>query len=86
LHNRFVKIPVHFDDYELYEKGTQFGEWEDKAIEILKEQNFVAFGLHDCYGNYWMPYYEDFLKKIRDLGTFKTMDQVASDIYISSAL
>ena len=86
LQNRLVKIPIHLDDYDLYEKGTHFSEWEYKLIGILKDQNFAAFGLHDCYGNFWMPFYEDFLEKIKDMGNFKTMDQISNDIFLSSTI
>ena len=85
LENRIVKIPILFDDYEMYEKNTDYIDWEKKAISAIKENKFVAFGLHDCYGKFWLPNYKEFLKKIRGLGVLKTMDEVASEIILSSS-
>jgi hypothetical protein len=85
MENRIVKIPILFDDFEMYKKNTQYELWEKKAISRIKENKFVAFGMHDCYGKFWLPYYEHFLKKIRGLGVFKTMDEVAFETILSCA-
>jgi len=85
MQNRIVKIPILFDDFELYNENINFEVWEKKAISSIEENEFIAFGLHDCYDKFWLPRYREFLKKIRGLGAFKTMDEVASDVIFSCA-
>lgn len=85
LENRIVKIPILFDDYDLYKKNMSFEVWEKKAISEIKENKFVAFGLHDCYGEFWLPHYREFLKKIKGLGVSKTMNEVSAETILSYA-
>lgn len=86
LQNRIVKIPVLFDDYGMYKRHKEYEIWEQKAIEMIKQNDFVAFGLHDCYAHYWLPHYRGFLEKIRALGEFKTFNEVANTVFLASTL
>lgn len=85
MQNRIVKIPIFFDDFEMYKHGLKYGEWEQKAIDIIKENDFVAFCLHDCYAHYWLLHYREFLQKIKGLGKLKTLNEVANEVILSSS-
>ncbi|MGH7801700.1 MAG: hypothetical protein ACREOW_13925 [Thermodesulfobacteriota bacterium] len=82
MQNRIVKIPILFDDFEMYKSKVKYEEWEQKAIDRIKQNDFVALGLHDCYAHYWLPYYREFLKKIIGLGKFKTLNEVANEVIL----
>jgi glycosyltransferase involved in cell wall biosynthesis len=86
MQNGIVKIPVLFDDSAMHNNKLRYEEWENMAIETIKSNYFVAFGLHDCYAQYWLPHYGEFLKKISSLGTLRTMNEVAGDVIIGSAV
>lgn len=85
IQNGIIKIPILFDDWEMYKHHVPYEVWEKKAIQWIKENHFVAFSLHDCYSQYWLPHYKEFLKKIRGLGTFKVMDAVANEVFLINA-
>ena len=85
MENSVVKIPVLFDDFPLYKHGMSFAEWESRALQRIAENEFAAFGLHDCYGGFWLPHYRGFLEKLRSLGTLKTFNQVAAEVTLSQA-
>jgi len=80
LENGLVKIPIIFDDFDLYKGRLTYEEWEQRAIGIIEQHQFVAFRLHDCYVPYWLLSYRSFLEKIRGLGTLKTLNEVANEI------
>ncbi|HSP87920.1 MAG TPA: hypothetical protein VLN45_07285 [Ignavibacteriaceae bacterium] len=84
--NGIIKIPVTFDDFSMYDKKISYQDWEEKAIQTIKEIDFVSFSLHDCYAKYWLPHYRNFLKKIHDLGKFKTFNQVAEEEFLRSSI
>lgn len=83
--NRLVKIPIAFDDYELYRSGLDWDTWERQALAAIEQNDFVAFSLHDCYGQFWLPHYERFLAKVSALGSLKTMNEVLNRILMSHA-
>lgn len=83
--NRLVKIPIAFDEFELYRSKLAYEEWEEKALETIKRNDFVAFSLHDCYAPLWLPHYARFLEKIRTLGKLKTLNEVLSEVVLSHA-
>jgi len=85
MQNGVVKIPILFDDFEMYKSKMKYEEWEEKAIDIIKQYDFAAFCLHDCYAHYWLPYYREFLKKICGLGKLKTLNEVANEVILSSS-
>jgi hypothetical protein len=77
--NHLVKIPIRLDDFPLYKSGMPFHEWEKQVIEEIRTRDFVAFGLHGCYADLWLPHYPAFLEKISRLATIQTMDAVADE-------
>ena len=85
LEKGIVNIPIMFDDYSMYKDKISYEEWESKAIETIEENDFVAFCLHDCYGNFWLPHYKNFLSKIQNKGKFKTFNQVADEMFLANA-
>jgi hypothetical protein len=86
MEKRLIKIPILFDDFPLYKQGMPFSEWESRAIRMIERGDFVVFGLHDCYADFWLPHYSTFLKKISDLGTFKTLDTVGNETLFAHAV
>jgi hypothetical protein len=82
IENRIIKIPILFDDFELYRSRMNYEVWEEQAIQMINQHNFVAFGLHDCYSDYWLPHYGEFLKKISQLGRLKTLNEIADEVIL----
>ena len=85
LENRLVKIPVHFDDFEMRRSGLDYEAWEAEALATIEENHFVAFGLHDCYGEFWVSRYAEFLEKVRRLGRLVTMNEIADEMFLRNA-
>jgi len=83
--NRLVKIPIAFDDYELYRDGLSWDAWETRALDAIGQSDFIAFSLHDCYAPFWLPHYNAFLDKVRGLGTLRTMNEVLNAVVRSHA-
>lgn len=86
LQNGIVKIPILTDDYALYRDHTPFDEWAERTLSQIREREFAAIGLHDCYGEWWTPNYEQFLSELSSLGQFMTMDEVADEVFRSAAV
>lgn len=80
LENDIAKIPVLFDDFDLYKAKIPYDDWERNAVRRIHENEFVAVGLHDCYAEFWLPHYREFLAKIRPLARFKTFDEVSAEV------
>ncbi|MCB9089568.1 MAG: hypothetical protein H6628_14800 [Calditrichae bacterium] len=85
LENRLVKIPMQFDDWSLYREQMTFREWEEKALKTIQENDFTAIGLHDCYAQYWIDHYKDFIGRISGLGQLKTIDAVSNNVFLMHA-
>jgi hypothetical protein len=83
--NRLVKIPVHFDDFDLYRGKASYEGWRQNAIEAIRNNDITVFSLHDCYARFWLPDYSQFLAEISSLGTFKTLDEISSTVILSNA-
>lgn len=86
MQNHLVRIPLRLDDFPLYKSGMPFHEWEKHVIDEIRGHDFVAFGLHDCYADLWLPHYPAFLEKISRLATIQTMDAVADETIFASAI
>ncbi len=86
MQNRIAKIPILFDDFNLYKSRMKYEDWEQKAIELIKQNDFVALCLHDCYAHFWLPYYRRFLNKINELGQLKTLNEVANAVILYSSI
>ena len=85
IKNRLVYIPVQFGDFQLYKLKTAYADWEREALNRIESNDFIAIDLHDCYGEFWLPHYHDFLKKIMGLGNLKTLNEVAEEVTIASS-
>jgi len=85
MENRLVKIPVHFDDFDLYRGSLSYDAWRQNAVETIKKNNLTIFCLHDCYARFWLPDYREFLAEIASLGTFKTVDELSSMTILANA-
>jgi len=86
LQNGVVKIPIHLDDYPLYRGTTGYEDWENRILSLARENRFVAIGLHDCYGEHWLPQYESLLQKLGALGRFVTADNLRDGMVLGTRL
>jgi hypothetical protein len=86
MKNRIVRIPILFDDYDLYRRKMNYQDWEAMAFQRIENADFVAFSLHDCYGPFWLPHYERFLDRVQKSGKLSTLDEVAGQVTLASAL
>jgi hypothetical protein len=80
-----VRLPIALDDFPLHRGDMTYDEWERTALARIADQDFVAIGLHDCYGHHWLPSYRDFLARLLDMGELRTLDEVAAEITLASA-
>ena len=83
MEKRIVKIPIRFDDFDLYKGKVDFEGWSREAINTINESDFVAFCLHDCYGSFWLPRYKDFLGQIVQFGKLKTLNEVSNEVILA---
>ena len=86
LDQRLVKIPIELDDFPMHEGRLTFEQWRAKLMEATRQTGFVAFGLHDCYARHWLPYYEELLIELRTRARFRTLDEVAADLYLAAGV
>jgi hypothetical protein len=84
VRDRLVYIPIHFDDWAMYRGLMRYERWERKALGVIAAADNVAFSLHDCYAEWWLPSYAAFLERIRGLGAFRTLDEIAAETYLSA--
>jgi hypothetical protein len=80
-----ARIPIRFDEFPLYKLGTSFEAWEREALRVIRENEFTAFGLHDCYAQYWLDRFDEFLAKVQDLGRTETVGEVANRVALGCA-
>lgn len=85
LDNRVVKIPIAIDDFAMHRDGTGFDEWARHVLGLIRERDFVALSLHDCYASHWLPGYQRFLADLTKLARLRTLDEVAADLFLASA-
>lgn len=86
LDDRLVKIPILLDDFEMHRSGWSFEEWRRRAIQAIRQHDFVALSLHDCYAAHWLPQYDGFLDEIKAMARLRTLDEVAADLYIAAGV
>jgi hypothetical protein len=86
LENSVVKIPIHLDDYDLYTGKQTFEEWAARALALVRQNDFTALSLHDCYAGFWLHEYPGFLQSLKKLGSFQTLDEVATRTFLHSAV
>ena len=80
-----ARIPIRFDDFDLHRGATDWTRWRERALAIVHAHDFVAFGLHDCYAEHWLPHYEDLLRELSTLAELRTLDDVAADLHLAAA-
>lgn len=85
LENGIVKIPILFDDYGMFRDGEPFERWRENALAAIDAHDFVAFGLHDCYADHWLPHYAELLAEVRARGRLRTLDEVAAEVALAHA-
>ncbi len=86
LENRIVKLPIHFDDFAMYHDAMPYDTWESQALAVIGKSHFTAFSLHDCYGEFWLPRYAEFLRKVSGMGKLLTLNQAADEVFLTNAL
>jgi hypothetical protein len=79
-----VKLPIRFDDFSLH-RSMPYEDWEARALELARQSTFLAFSLHDCYGELWRGRYSTLLSRMLDLCEFRTLDQVAAEVTLDDA-
>ncbi len=85
LDNRIVKIPIMLDDFSLYSRGVHYQEWEKRALDFIAAKDIAVVSLHDCYADYWISRYAEFLDKIRAFGRLRTLDEIADGVILGNA-
>lgn len=86
LEGRVAKLPVHIDDIRLYRTDIEYDEWEARVVKKIGEHQVAVIGLHDCYAPFWLPRYARFLDRVRQLGTLRTLDEVAAALLFRHAV
>jgi hypothetical protein len=79
-----VRLPIAFDDFALYKEGMPYADWERDALAAIEANDYVAFGLHDCYAPHWLPHYRRLLDRVQALGAITTLDAVAASVTLRS--
>jgi hypothetical protein len=83
--NRVAKLPIHFDDYPLQTGRMTYDPWRRRVAELAASSAFTAIGLHDCYAGHWLPRYSSILDDLGQHGVFRTLDEVADELFLASA-
>jgi hypothetical protein len=83
LADRLVTIPIALDDYGLHKGKFGFEAWANQILDLIRREDFVAIGLHDCYASHWLTGYPTLLEEIGRLATLRTMDEVAAEMYLA---
>lgn len=86
LRDRIAWIPIRFDDFPLHMGRTTWDAWRRMTVERIRRDDFVAFGLHDCYASHWLPHYPGLLKEIATMARFRTADEIAAMLHRAGAL
>jgi len=87
LEKGIVKIPVYTDDYSLSTGELNYEKWEKRLIRAVKKNDFVAFGTHDCYGEYWIDKYDGLLSKLKKIGVrFMNCDEITGKMFLDEVL
>jgi hypothetical protein len=85
LEEGLVRIPVHLDDYPLHTGAQRYEEWELALLERVARAPLTVFGLHDCYGDRWLPGYPRLLRRLGEIATFRTLDQISNQAILAAA-
>ena len=85
LRDGIVFIPILFDDFALHE-GEAYEGWLEQGLDEMVEYDHAVISLHDCYGDQWLDHYPRLLATLSELGSFRTLDQVAAETTLLSAV
>ncbi len=85
LGDAIARIPITLDDFELHQ-GIAYDDWEEVALRELASRPVGVVSLHDCYADLWLPYYAELLAKLQDLGSLRTLDEVANRVWLAHAV
>jgi peptidoglycan/xylan/chitin deacetylase (PgdA/CDA1 family) len=85
VQGKLVRIPIRFDDFDLHRGTMDWRRWRERAHATVRAHDFVAFGLHDCYAEHWLPHYEALLRELQALAELRTLDDVAADLHLAAA-
>jgi hypothetical protein len=77
--NGIVKIPIHLDDFDLHTGRVDYDSWERDLLRRAESADFIAVGLHDCYGPHWLPRYRGLLERLGELARLTTFDEVLNE-------
>ena len=80
-----VRLPIHLDDFDLHRGRIGWEAWLARALALVREHDFVALGLHDCYAEHWLPHYDDLLRELKAIARLRTLDDVAGDLHLAAA-
>lgn len=84
-----VRIPILFDDHPLH-LGTHYDEWERAARTSVEHAlgggRPAVFSLHDCYGEAWLPFYNNLLRSMSSYGRLGTLDELSARMFLQAAL
>jgi len=86
LENRLAKIPILLDDFALHRRAISFEAWARRLLDLIRQHDFVAVSLHDCYAAHWLPGYARLLDEIRMLAQLRTLDEVAAELYLAGGV
>jgi peptidoglycan/xylan/chitin deacetylase (PgdA/CDA1 family) len=86
LVRRLVKTPILLDDYSLHTGQLTYDQWEARLLQAARNREFLALSLHDCYGKHWIPDYPSLIEKLKELGSFATLDEIADGLFLAHAV
>jgi hypothetical protein len=84
LRSALVRIPIALDDYPLHTAELTYEEWEERALSLIDDSDFIAISLHDCYASEWLPRYPGLLEKALRTAAAMTLDEVAAEVTLCS--
>lgn len=86
LEKRLVRIPILDDDFEMHRGVIDFEQWARRSIDAIRNRDFVALSLHDCYASHWLDGYQRFLEEIKSLARVRTMNELSADLFVASGV
>ena len=88
LRARLARLPIHFDDYGLHRGELTWDAWRTAALDMARQEPYVAFGLHDCYAPHWLPRYQALLDELAGLDgvRLRTLDDLANDLHLAAGV
>jgi hypothetical protein len=86
LRTGIVRLPIAVDDHDLHTGHASYEEWEARVLALAAESSFFAVGLHDCYGDRWLPGYPRLLDRLGEVAALRTLDEVAADVILEASV